>query len=153
MLVTVQHCAVLLAGFFCFVFFLPWTASLNFFDCIISAYVSYYPWKFWQWLSVSLVIRAVTDTSNLCAFLPAGCVRHSYVPLRHAVGPADQRSDTARSIRRHQVLPLPGHFPSLWPSGRLGLTVSPITWFRGIKGCASFKNTWKLRVTLWATGK
>lgn len=63
--------------------------------------------------SVSAVICPLIHISNLCMFTPAGCVCDSYLSLRHAVGPAGQRSDAARSVDGDQVLPLPGHVPSL----------------------------------------
>lgn len=61
----------------------------------------------------------------------AGRVCHSYVSLRHVVGPPDQRSDAAGSLRWHQVLPLPGHFTPVRPSGRITSTV------RGSCSCCS----------------
>lgn len=58
--------------------------------------------------------------------VPVGGVRDSHLSILHVVDPADQRSDTARSIWWHQVLPLPRHFTSLWPSGRPGSLINTL---------------------------
>lgn len=67
-----------------------------------------------------LIISSVSHFRPICTFVPAGCVCDCHISIRDAVDPDDQRGDAARSVRRHQVLPLPGHLQTLRPSGTLG---------------------------------
>lgn len=67
--------------------------------------------------------NSVYSSWQICTFVSAGCVRDCHVSIRNAVDTHDQRGDAARSVRRHQVLPLPGHFETLRPSGTLGSTL------------------------------
>lgn len=69
--------------------------------------------------SMSCTMLTVTNR-NKSVCVPAGRVCDCHVSIRDAVDTHDQRGDAARSVRRHQVLPLPGHFKTLWPSGTLG---------------------------------
>lgn len=66
---------------------------------------------------------SVYSSWQICTFVSAGRVRDCHVSIRNAVDTDDQRGDAARSVRRHQVLPLPGHFQTLRPSGTLGSTL------------------------------
>lgn len=67
--------------------------------------------------------NSVYSSRQICTFVSAGRVRDCHVSIRNAVDTHDQRGDAARSVRRHQVLPLPGHFETLRPSGTLGSTL------------------------------
>lgn len=64
-------------------------------------------------LCFSLICASFNPNLCLFVFVPAGRLCHSYISLCDVVDPPDQRSDAARSIRRHQILPLPRHFTSL----------------------------------------